>query len=98
MVHAAMKIIVKVTFCSKNKGKKRVLDGVVFMANYISAYKSQMTFMGLDCEAEKLRIKAELRVMMAELQLKLNWNNLKTIPCDIFIPANRGEAYHVNEN
>ena len=54
--------------------------------------------MGLDCEAEKLRIKAELKVMMAELQLKLNWANLKTIPCDIFIPVNSGEAYHVNEN
>ena len=97
MVHAAMKIV-KVTFCSKDKRKKRVLDGVAFMINYISVYKSQMTYMGLDCEAEKLRIKAELKVMMAELQLKLNWANLKTIPCDIFIPVNSGEAYHVNEN
>ena len=37
------------------------------MINYISAYKSQMTFMGLDFEAYKLRITAELRVMMADL-------------------------------
>ena len=36
------------------------------MKDYISAYKSQKTFMGLDFEAHKPRITAELRVMMAE--------------------------------
>ena len=35
------------------------------MINYISACKSQMTFM--DFEAHKLRTKAELRVMMAQM-------------------------------
>ena len=34
------------------------------MWNYISAYKSQMR---LDFEAEKLRVRPELRVMMVEL-------------------------------
>ena len=37
------------------------------MINYISACKSQMTFMRLDFEADKLRMKAQLRVMIAEL-------------------------------
>ena len=38
------------------------------MIDYISAYKSQMTFLGLDFEADKPRMNAEeLRVMMAEL-------------------------------
>ena len=37
------------------------------MINYNSAYKLQMTFMGLDFEAVMLRIKTELRVMMTEL-------------------------------
>ena len=37
------------------------------MINYISDYKSQMTFMGLDFKADKLRIKAELAEMMPEL-------------------------------
>ena len=37
------------------------------MTDYISVYKSQMAFMGLDFEADKPRMKAELRVMMAEL-------------------------------
>ena len=41
------------------------------MINHISVYKSQMTFMGLDFEADKLRIKAQLRVMMA-IKIKLN--------------------------
>ena len=31
------------------------------MINYISAYKSQMTFIGLDFQADKLRIKADMR-------------------------------------
>ena len=37
------------------------------MINYIPAYKLVITFMGLDLEADKLRMKAELRAMMAEL-------------------------------
>ena len=37
------------------------------MINYNSAYKLQMTFMGLDFEADMLRIKTELKVMMTEL-------------------------------
>ena len=38
------------------------------MIDCISAYKSQMAFMGLDFEADKPRMNAEeLRVMMAEL-------------------------------
>ena len=37
------------------------------MIDYISAYKSQMDFMGLDFEAHKPRMNAELKVMTAEL-------------------------------
>ena len=37
------------------------------MTDYISAYKSQMAFMELDFEADKPKMEAELRVMMAEL-------------------------------
>ena len=48
-----------------------------FYVNYISAHKSQMTFMGLDFEADLLRMKAELRVMMDELCLKSNWTKPK---------------------
>ena len=57
----------EVTFCSKDKGEKTCFRWSAFMINYISAYKLQMIFMGLDFETDKLRIKAELRVMMAEL-------------------------------
>ena len=35
------------------------------MINYISAHKSQMTFLGLDFEADQLRMKVEFRVMIA---------------------------------
>ena len=38
-----------------------------FMIGYISAYKSQIAFMGLDLEADKPRMNAQLRVMMVEL-------------------------------
>ena len=34
------------------------------MADYISTYKSQMALMGLDFEANKPRMNAELRVIM----------------------------------
>ena len=37
------------------------------MIDYISAYKSQMAFMGLDFEANKPRMNVELGVMMAKL-------------------------------
>ena len=37
------------------------------MIDYISAYKSQMTFMGLDFEADKPGMKPELRVTMADM-------------------------------
>ena len=37
------------------------------MIDYISAYKSQMAFLGLALEADKPKMNAELRVMMAEL-------------------------------
>ena len=37
------------------------------MIDYFSAYKSQMAFMELDFEADKSRMKTELRVMIAEL-------------------------------
>ena len=46
--------------------------------------------MGLDFGADKPRMNAEWRIMMAELLLKL-------LPSDIFIPANGDEKSHVNE-
>ena len=55
-----------------------------------------MAFMGLDFEAVKPRMNPELRVKMAELQLKSNWTKPKTR--DIFIPANRDQTSYVNEN
>ena len=58
---------VEVTSCRKNKGKKTCFRWSAFMINYISAYKSQMAVMGLDFESDNPRMKAELRVMMAEL-------------------------------
>ena len=72
MVHAAMKIIwaqkYKQLPVSKIKGKKTCFRWNAFMIDCISAYKSQMAFMGLDFEADKPRMNAEeLRVMMAEL-------------------------------
>ena len=56
-----------------------------------------MTFMELDFEADKPRIKAELRVIMTELKVKSNRTKLKALPRDIIITANRDEASHVNE-
>ena len=37
------------------------------MIDYISAYKSQMTFAGLDLEVDKPKMNAELKVMMTEM-------------------------------
>ena len=58
---------VDVTSCSKNKGKKTCFRWSAFMIDYISAYKLQMAFTGLDFDANKPRMNAELRVMMANL-------------------------------
>ena len=55
----------KVTSFSTDKGGKACFRLSAFMIDYIAAYKSQMTFMGLDFEADKPRIKTELRVMLA---------------------------------
>ena len=64
---------VETTSCSKDKRKKTCFRWSTFMIGYISAYKSQIAFMGLNFEYDKPRIKAELRVMMAELyKIKLN--------------------------
>ena len=43
-----------------------------FITDYISTSKSEVAFMGLDLEADKLRINAELRVMMAVTKIKMN--------------------------
>ena len=45
--------------------KKLVLDAAFLWQ--ITSHKSQMAFMGLDFEANKPRMNAELRVMMAKL-------------------------------
>ena len=37
------------------------------MIDYISAYNSQLAFMELDSEADKPRVKAELRVIMTDM-------------------------------
>ena len=68
------------------------------MRDYISAYKSRTVFMELDIVHDEPRMKGKLRVMMAELQLKSNWTNLKTIPRDKFISAKRDKNSHVKEN
>ena len=43
------------------------------MIDYISAYKSQIAFKGLDFVADRPRINAELRVMMADAGVLQNW-------------------------
>ena len=55
------------TFCSKGNRKKTCFRWSPFMLDYISAYRSQIAFMGLDFESDKPRMEAELRVMMPEL-------------------------------
>ena len=42
------------------------------MINYNAAYKLQMAYTRLDFEAYKPRINPELRIMMVELQVKLD--------------------------
>ena len=68
----------KVTSSKKKKKKKKkrkktktclrqnVLQ-IEQLIDCISAYKSEITFVGLDFEADKSRMYSELRVMMAEL-------------------------------
>ena len=64
---------VEATSRSKDKRKKTCFRWSPFMIDYISAYKSQIAFTGLDIEVDKPRMKAELRVMMVELyKIKLN--------------------------
>ena len=60
---------VKVTFCIKKKIGKKTLwfRSSDFMVDYISAYKLQMNFLGLNFQDGKPRMNAELTVMMAEL-------------------------------
>ena len=55
---------------------------------------------GFDFEDDKLRIKPELRVMMAEnqTQSKSKWTEHETIPRDTFYPASQDETSNVNEN
>ena len=57
---------VTATSCSKDRRKTCFRWGP-FTIDYISAYKSQMAYMGLDFESNNSRIKAGLRVTMAEL-------------------------------
>ena len=52
---------VEVTSYSKVKGKKTSFRWSAFMIDYISVYKSQIAFIGLDFEADKPRMKAEFR-------------------------------------
>ena len=52
---------VEVTSYSEVKRKKTSFRWSAFMIDYISAYKSQIAFMGLDFEADKPRMKAEFR-------------------------------------
>ena len=65
---------VEVTFCSKDKGKKTCCRWSVFMVNYILAYKSQIIFMKLDFEADKLRIKTWIESNDGWTVTKINLN------------------------
>ena len=65
---------VEVTFCSKDKGKKTCCRWSVFMVNYILAYKSQIIFMKLDFEADKLRIKTWIESNAGWTVTKINLN------------------------
>ena len=82
MAHAARQCEKKmtsekeVTFSSKIKKTKTWFRWSALQIEQridcISAYKSKMTFMGLDFEADKPRMYSELRVMMAELYPDIN--------------------------
>ena len=67
------------------------------MTDYISAYKSQMVFMGLDIEADKPIKNAELIIVIAELKLESNWTKFETIPRNIFIPRKWGKTSPLNK-
>ena len=56
----------EVTSCNKNKGKKICFSWSTFITDCITAYKWQKYFMEVDFEADKPRMKAELKVMVAE--------------------------------
>ena len=63
MLHAAMKIIWAQKwklFPVRKEREKMCFRWSPFMIDYISAYKSQMAFMGLDFKSDKPRMKAEL--------------------------------------
>ena len=66
----------EVTFSSKIKEMKTWFRWSALqieqLIDCISAYKSKMTFMGLDFEADKPRMYSELRVMKAELYPDIN--------------------------
>ena len=58
---------VEVTSCSQNAGKKT--SGIECFCDiwlYLSTYKSQVAFMGLDFEYDKPKMNAVLRVMIVE--------------------------------
>ena len=49
---------VEATSYRKDKGKKTCFRWRAFVIGYISAYKSQMAFIGLDFEADEPRMNA----------------------------------------
>ena len=57
----------EVTFCSKDKGKKRVLDGVLLWLITSQLTNCKWPLWDKAFEADKLKAKPELRVMMTEL-------------------------------
>ena len=65
---------VEVTSSSKDKEKKTCFRCISIMIDYTPADKSQMTFMGLDIEADKPRMNVELRVMMDGTVTKIKLN------------------------
>ena len=62
-----MGLEVEVTSFSKNKGEKNVFRVERFYNRLHLSLRITNGFIGLDFEANNPRIKAELRVMMAEL-------------------------------
>ena len=62
------------------------------MINYISAFKSQMTFMGLHSEADNAKNESSVESNDGWILTK------DQTELDIFIPANRDESTHVKEN
>ena len=56
---------VEVSSCSKDKGKKRVLDYFYYRSHL--SLQSQIAFMGSDFAADNPRMNVKLKVTMAEL-------------------------------